>query len=749
MLIPTGEIQHAKSFRFNWHVPPGLRAAPWYRSGLRILEDGKALPLRVENAETVEGEGMGRFGAAPFSVGAEQKEYLWLSASDNTDPRANGRKYEFQIDRPSWRLVTLSAVFLALALGIGLVAGRTRIWSGLLRGAAMHGAGRLCLIRSLAGCFAVLALLSLAQVWEPFRVLGRATLPAAALVHESGGDVSWRLPRWVLRDHAVEVAYLFEGGILMKRVGTWAWQSEATNGSYYCSQGHPGRICFRTTDGSNPSSNDRRYTLKVSLLPVVIASPLAGILGIISLLLFNFGPELTKARLREPRFQRYQGTMHCVGDWFQKSGWRWIMLAVGLAKLWVVADAEILAQPNDAAIYAHSAIHLVWGADDLACLPSGFPMLAGLLGKFGIPWRLALELLYLAACASLAAAVADQIRSRLIAVCLFIAMVWHPYTLSGFREFMAYPVLLLLSAALLAIMFRLLAQPTTKWGWRAFFSLGIVLFLWGWVRTEEPLVWATYALFMAFAWMLIYQEPTPQPRSPRLRLLLLPVLICLFLSTGVNLINYAKYGVYAKSLVMTSPGLTALYQALYRVKPEQEVPYAPITRQSLTAACKVSPTLRCFQEGLLKSDTVAVRYGEARTGRPGEFGPWFYNVLQNALPGDAREANEVMLAAASEINCAVREGRLPGRFARFPLDPNWRRWLPDVGTRFLDCLGGAVSTRRWKTWITTDNPEEEHRFDLAANRRAASGYSSQLLADGFLLSGNATFDSVAVRDQDG
>ncbi len=338
----------------------------------------------------------------------------------------------------------------------------------------------------------------------------------------------------------------------------------------------------------------------------------------------------------------------------------------------------------------------------------------------------------------------------MIAVLSFAALVWHPSTLAAFHSFMSDPLVLVLSAALLSIMFRVLSQASNAWTWPMFVGMGCVLFFWEWSRTEDPLVYGTFALFAALALALNRRETNPASWRGRAALLALPVLMVISLSTGVRIVNYFHYGIYAKSR-MTSPGLAALMKALYQIKPERNLRYAPVTHSSLQRACDASPTLRQYQSTLLDPQNVEVKTGEMVTKMPGEVGPSLIWLVLDALPWDSRDANQIMLAAASEINDALSDGSLPRRRASYPLDPNWRLWAPDLMPSFVGCLRIASSIRRWKPWEhqVTTNPYAEHDFDEAANRRAATAYSPLLLVEGSVPLHPPSIDSVAVADQNG
>ena len=271
-------------------------------------------------------------------------------------------------------------------------------------------------------------------------------------------------------------------------------------------------------------------------------------------------------------------------------------------------------------------------------------------------------------------------------------MTWHAWTLAGFGAFMCEPFVLVMLTALAAAMGGILAEPPALWRLRPFLAVGLLLFFRNWSRSEDPLVYASCFCFIAAAIVtnrLVLGKWSLPPRS--LRLLAVPLILLFVMSQGVNSLDYLRYGVYAKSK-MGSPGALALMKALYRIKPEREIRYAPVTRQSLTAACIASPTLARYRDKLLDLGIGAVIHGEQVTRVPGEFGPWLIWVVINRLPMDSRESDALRLKAAGEIDVALREGHLPERKVWFPLDPNYRLWLPDLLPRFKERLRQAVST---------------------------------------------------------
>jgi hypothetical protein len=440
-------------------------------------------------------------------------------------------------------------------------------------------------------------------------------------------------------------------------------------------------------------------------------------------------------------------------EFFRRAGWWLAVLGASLPKLLLVSGHEILTQEADASSYALAAVNLVWGSgmDNLVTHPSAFPFVAGLIAQLGVPWRIALEVLYLCSCYGLASVVGSVSQSRVVALWVFALLIWHPWPLSGFDSFMSEPFILVVTVALLACLIRLLSLPPSTWRWSGFVASGLLLFLWEWSRYEDPLVYASYGFFVFLVLGCIWSTKT-WDRKSALRttvMLILPVVLVFVLSVAIKSVNQARFGVRAKA-VIGSPGLMALMTALYKIKPNEELRFAPVTRQSLEAACQVSPTLHPFASALLNPKTSATLVGETFTRVPGEFGPWLNWLLFGEMPYVFTNANRIMQEAAGEIEEALEQGRLPRRSATFPLDPNWQLWLPallpSIGERLVQGFSWVPEP---PPWGISQRASLVNLFDRAANRRRALVLRRQLLVEGTLRGYTDAVDSVGIMDEKG
>jgi hypothetical protein len=109
-----------------------------------------------------------------------------------------------------------------------------------------------------------------------------------------------------------------------------------------------------------------------------------------------------------------------------------------------------------------------------------------------------------------------------------------------------------------------------------------------------------------------------------------------------------------------------------------------------------------------------------------------------------------MLQAAAEINAALKDGRLPRRAAWFPLEPNWRLWLPDLPRCSWQALAEEMHlSPAGEPEIISYKAVVAHTFDQAANRRAENTTPRLLLTEGSIRAPAGIIDTVALTDGNG
>jgi len=123
-----GEQKRPPQFWGCWRVPEAMRANAGSAPARAFGKLANSFPCAWKEQATVASEGQGRF--------CVKSDLLWLSSSDGSDPLANGRTYEFELERPDRRAAVMAAglLVLAVAMAIGLLpisAALRRLWDWL------------------------------------------------------------------------------------------------------------------------------------------------------------------------------------------------------------------------------------------------------------------------------------------------------------------------------------------------------------------------------------------------------------------------------------------------------------------------------------------------------------------------------------------------------------------------------------------------------------------------------------------
>lgn len=423
-----------------------------------------------------------------------------------------------------------------------------------------------------------------------------------------------------------------------------------------------------------------------------------------------------------------------------------------IAKLALVRGDETVGTVWDAEHYALATRALF--ADVHSLFSPGLPMLANLVGRLGIPYRIAIELLYSGACLLFVTSVHRRTGSHLVAGLTFVLLLFHPWVIDQFRFFTSEGAYLCLTLALLGILLRLGENQAPRPLDRSLWLVGMLLGCASLVRIETPLLLAVYAIF---AVPLAWRTQRGEGRR-RVALALLVPLVLFFSIRQITTRWIATHNGVAALSAQTAPGLESLMAALYRVDAADSSRYAPVTVQSLRAACRSSETLARFESALLAPNNLHAQAGESFTGRPGEFGTRLNWLLMASIRGESvAESDALMQQAAREVDTALADGRLPSRWAWYPLDPNVGAWLPELPGAWVSVLLRYLTPPEWRPLADRElRPAEmlllETRralFDEVANRRAHLTSTRQFIVGGRARSSAGPLTLVSLEDGNG
>lgn len=371
----------------------------------------------------------------------------------------------------------------------------------------------------------------------------------------------------------------------------------------------------------------------------------------------------------------------------------WAVIIAGVAlKLFLTSSDGIIPIKYDSRNYAQSAGHL-FSNDALAIMPShrpGLPIIAAIVAQLGIPYKLYLEFLLCFNAAIAGILVSQLMRSFCAGASLFLVLTFNPWLIANSQMFMTEPLVGVLMLMQLVFGAQMIVRPVSEWAtWRVVFA-GSASLLHVMTRNETAIVllfWVAVALVV-----LIRQRKTifkteffKSVVNIKIALLVVPLSMTFIGTSAIKYHNQEKFGVRAQCIT-EGEGFVNLMEALYSIPPEEKKRYAPVTRQSMTLACKHSPTLAKYQERLLDTKLSAYGFAKRSLGLENEFGTWLNWHLFNCITGTNEQIDQEMLKAAAEIRQAQERHELAKRTTKYPISPYVDLWIGDVWGYFVEAL---------------------------------------------------------------
>jgi hypothetical protein len=395
-----------------------------------------------------------------------------------------------------------------------------------------------------------------------------------------------------------------------------------------------------------------------------------------------------------------------------------VILAV--FRLYLMGGEEIIPISMDSENYARSAVHYLKGTaqDSIPSQRPGMPLLARGFAALGIPYALGLEFLYVAVVGTGAIAAGRISRSIVAPIATFAAIAYSPWLWNHSRMFMTEPLTAVLLLAMCISVIPFFFTPFHRWrlDWVWLASIPSAFLV---LTRPETLVVLFFWIAAIFILLLAARQQN-SASGMRLRLgwLLIPVAVTYVLVAILKDVNEERYGM-AALCVTENPDFVDLMNALYSIEPEQKTRFAPVTMQTLAAACDVSPSMNAVREHLLTPNPNNIEITRKLTGVVGEVGPMLNWHIVSAFYG----SNTLMKSAATEIRAAQAENKIGKRFAFYPVDPLWQEWLPEFPQQFCSALYSSY-------WRLNLNPSRKYLLNF---KNDVGPVSAQNFQDALLL----------------
>ncbi len=422
-------------------------------------------------------------------------------------------------------------------------------------------------------------------------------------------------------------------------------------------------------------------------------------------------------------------------------------IVVSLVAVWLSLDMEIMAtdSPLDDELFLRKAESTVWFGNEsyskaILFKEPTYSLFVAFGYRLGVPLRLAHEFFYLAAAGFLACSLTYRQSRPWVGFVVFAAIALYPMHFTSFQRAghsSLYISLVVLTPA--AFIWQWKRQGEAR-VWLRWLLSGLALGLLLNTRQERPLAALLIIPFITASFVYMWRSTRRHGAALRRWCFdwIPPLGVALFITLALAYGNYRRWGVYAGSDLQAS-SFKAAYQALLSIKPEQPIPYVPITRDMLEKAYSVSPSckkLAPFFENDVEPHSRTWNY--IQDVPPGEYsGGWFVTALRAAVEhaGYYRTGRETDLFY-SQIGKELRDSAKFGRIKTRWLPPGVS-WVihPYPGTYFGNLIPSwrTLWHHSWaEVWQYGPSPasglasaEVEELFDRVASRRRVEQSETQ------------------------
>ena len=430
---------------------------------------------------------------------------------------------------------------------------------------------------------------------------------------------------------------------------------------------------------------------------------------------------------------------------------RFAAIALVLVKLWLVAGQTMMAlgnSPHDDRLFLKLSASLLQGEwlgsytdRTLAKGPFFSIFIAGVF-LLGMPLFTAIHLLYAASCGAMLKALQPLRLGTGVGFGLFLLLLFNPVTYDTGHHVQvlrqaAIPFLaLFIAAGIAGLAARQDENARRQLPWALLLGASLGCF---WITREES-VWILPAVTLPCLWIVWNAWRTRSAdRSPRLAVLLLPLLLWAAGPLTVASLNLRHYGLFT-TCEFKEHAFKSAYGALTRVTPAHWHPHIPVARETRERIYAVSPAfaeLRPLLEGRIGEGPVL---SSQYLGFPLEdremSGGQFMWALRSAVQAaghapDAATAMSYYTRLAGEVNAACDDGRLaagPRRAAMLPpLVPAYR---PFIHASLTDAFITATTLRELRVEPRPSRDSVERRVffaDLTRERLTPASDDVQLL----------------------
>ena len=375
------------------------------------------------------------------------------------------------------------------------------------------------------------------------------------------------------------------------------------------------------------------------------------------------------------------------------SAWIWVAGVLTLFKLWLTNGQTLFAigfSTHDDQHFLNLAASILrgeWlGPYNNLTLAKGpfYPLWIAFVFALGVPLLLSQQLAYAGACALTVRSLAPVVKNGWGRLGLYALLLWNPmsFEMQGSGRVLRQSIYVSLTLILFAAMIAMYVRRGESWRrlapWAAILGLTWAAF---WLTREES-IWITPSLILLGTAVIIgaWQHSHAAMLNAG-RVAVIATLCALAPILAVCALNARYYGWFG-TVEFRARAFKDAFGALLRVRPEEKIPFIPVTRATRERIYAVSPAfaeLKPYLEGNTGRNWAA--NGAFLTRRRPEEREiaigWFMWALRETVEdaGHGRNARDALAfyeQIAREVNQACDDGRLPAGPHRSGFMPPWR-----------------------------------------------------------------------------
>ncbi len=320
-----------------------------------------------------------------------------------------------------------------------------------------------------------------------------------------------------------------------------------------------------------------------------------------------------------------------------------------------------------------------------------FPIFLAVTHVFNIPYLTAMILLYAAGCCALCRSLKSLIKNNLVQLILFVALLFCPISVyfRVYRDGISAALSLFCFATMFGIF---LNRESRGWKWWLL-SSGVVFFLF--VNLREDYIWIIP--FFIVALLVVFFKTSGKKKK---LMLLIPIIIFLCGNTLISSLNYAYYGVFARS-DLTKGAFSEMITAIKSVEPEEDIPFVPVPRSTVEKLYDVSPSFCELKKYIDQNYGAGWDATDGTVDGQIKYG-WFFWSLRSCMQqagyfDSYQEMQEFCTRITDEIQSAIDSGKIEKR--KEPIMPSalmspWRdEYFKELPNAFAETYTTVVGLK--------------------------------------------------------